>query len=178
MASVLIVDDEPAICESVAYALGREGFEARVAATLAAAEQVWRDVDLIVLDLMLPDGSGVDFLKNVRQQSNVAVILLTSRDEEIDRVLGLELGADDYVGKPFSPRELVARIRAVLRRTASGDATASGPSAESTGRMSWDRRPTRPTESMIRVERFRGSNVSGCPKGADPGATGPGSAIS
>ena len=114
---VLIVDDEPAIRESVAYALKRDGFDTLTAPDLLTAHQKWNQSDAIILDLMLPDGSGIDFLKTVRAQSDVAIVVLTSRDEETERIVGLELGADDYVVKPFSPRELVARVRAVLRRT-------------------------------------------------------------
>lgn len=116
-AMILVVDDEPAIRESLVYALKRDGFSAEEAASLkearAAAE---RGATLIILDLMLPDGNGLDFLKELRGTGGVPVIVLTSRDDETDRVVGLELGADDYVTKPFSPREVVARVRAVLRR--------------------------------------------------------------
>ena len=119
MSVVLIVDDEPAIRESLAFALKRDGFAVLEAATLKAARAL-RDtqVDLILLDLVLPDGNGLDFLRALRAQSDLPVIVLTSRDEETDRVLGLEIGADDYVLKPFSPREVAARARAVLRRSA------------------------------------------------------------
>ncbi|HUJ27862.1 MAG TPA: response regulator transcription factor [Myxococcales bacterium] len=117
MSVVLIVDDEPAIRESLAFALKRDGFEVREASTLKAARSL-ADVDLILLDLVLPDGNGLDFLRGLRAQSDLPVIVLTSRDEETDRVLGLEIGADDYVLKPFSPREVAARVRAVLRRSA------------------------------------------------------------
>ena len=113
-ARVLIVDDEPAIRESLAFALKRDGFEVEEAASLKEARA--READLIVLDLVLPDGNGLDFLRALRAQSDVPVIVLTSRDEETDRVVGLEMGADDYVLKPFSPREVAARVRAVLRR--------------------------------------------------------------
>ncbi len=116
MARILIVDDEPAIRESVAYALERDGFETVEAATLGEAHNAWNGADLIVLDLMLPDGNGIDFLKWIREKSKIAVVVLTSRDEETDRVVGLEIGADDYVVKPFSPRELVARVRALHPR--------------------------------------------------------------
>ena len=117
-ALVLIVDDEPAIRESLAFALKRDGFEVREAATLKAARAQQAEVDLILLDLVLPDGNGLDFLRALRSQTDLPVIVLTSRDEETDRVLGLEMGADDYVLKPFSPREVAARVRAVLRRAA------------------------------------------------------------
>jgi DNA-binding response OmpR family regulator len=115
MAKVLVVDDEAGIRESLCYALERDGFET-VAVDRLASIQDLAGTDLLVLDLMLPDGSGLEFLRQLRATSQLPVIVLTSRAEEIDRVVGLELGADDYVVKPFSPRELVARVRAVLRR--------------------------------------------------------------
>jgi DNA-binding response OmpR family regulator len=113
---VLVVDDEPAIRESLAFALRRDGFAIAEAGTLREAERGSAEADLLILDLVLPDGSGLDFLRTLRARSDVPVIVLTSRDEETDRVVGLEMGADDYVLKPFSPREVVARVRAVLRR--------------------------------------------------------------
>jgi DNA-binding response OmpR family regulator len=116
---VLLVDDEPAIRESLAFALRRDGFAIDEAATLREAEARSAGADLLILDLVLPDGSGIDFLRKLRAGSDVPVIVLTSRDEETDRVVGLEMGADDYVLKPFSPREVVARVRAVLRRVRS-----------------------------------------------------------
>lgn len=121
---VLIVEDEPAIAESVAYALARDGFETEIASGVEGAEE-WladpRPFDLIVLDLMLPDGSGFELLGRLRHRGDLLpVIVLSSRDDEADRVSALETGADDYVTKPFSPREVVARVRAVLRRARSG----------------------------------------------------------
>ena len=118
MQTVLLVDDEPAITESLAYALVRGGFESQAARTLAEATAALaeREFALIVLDLMLPDGNGLDWLRSVRKQSSVPVIILSSHDDSVDHIVGLEVGADDYVNKPFSPREMVARIRAVLRR--------------------------------------------------------------
>lgn len=117
-ATVLVVEDEPAIAESVAYALGREGFEVRIALDLGSAWQQRKNVNLIVLDLMLPDGSGFDLMERLRAEPACpAVIVLSSRDAEADRVRALEWAADDYVTKPFSPREVVARVRAVLRRS-------------------------------------------------------------
>jgi two-component system catabolic regulation response regulator CreB len=117
MPRILVVEDEPAIAESIAYSLRRDGFTVSVAGTLAAAERELKQVDLIILDLMLPDGSGFDLIGQVRRsKSATAVIVLSSRDGEADRVAALETGADDYVTKPFSPREIVARVRAVLRR--------------------------------------------------------------
>jgi two-component system catabolic regulation response regulator CreB len=116
---ILVVEDEPAIAESVAYALRRDGFAAEIAASIASAEALAPEADLIVLDLMLPDGSGFDLIGKLRRESNpLPIIVLSSRDGEADRVAALETGADDYVVKPFSPREVVARVRAVLRRTA------------------------------------------------------------
>ncbi|HEY4882466.1 MAG TPA: response regulator transcription factor [Myxococcales bacterium] len=116
MAAILLVDDEPAIRESLAFALRRDGFEVEEASTLREARSLAEAADLVILDLVLPDGSGLPFLRSLRERSDVPVIVLTSRDEETDRVVGLELGADDYVLKPFSPREVAARVRAVLRR--------------------------------------------------------------
>jgi two-component system catabolic regulation response regulator CreB len=117
MTSVLIVDDEPAIRESLAFALKRDGFVIAEAASLREAQKRIEGADLVVLDLVLPDGNGLEFLRSLRAKSDVPVIVLTSRDEETDRVVGLEMGADDYVLKPFSPREVIARVRAVLRRS-------------------------------------------------------------
>lgn len=116
MTKVLVVDDEAGIRESICYALERDGFEAVPVDGLGAAQAAIAGAELVVLDLMLPDGNGLEFLRQLRTSSQLPVIVLTSRAEEIDRVVGLELGADDYVVKPFSPRELVARVRAVLRR--------------------------------------------------------------
>jgi len=118
MPAILLVDDEPAIRESLAFALRRDGFEVSEAGSLREARPLAADADLVILDLVLPDGNGLDFLRSLRAHSDVPVIVLTSRDEETYRVVGLELGADDYVLKPFSPREVSARVRAVLRRAA------------------------------------------------------------
>lgn len=117
-ARILVVEDEEAIAEPLAEHLEREGFAAEVVGTLAQASEAYRreQPDLILLDVMLPDGDGRDLAREIRKESDVPVIMLTARGEELDRVVGLELGADDYVVKPFSARELVARIRAVMRR--------------------------------------------------------------
>ncbi|HEY3595387.1 MAG TPA: response regulator transcription factor [Polyangiaceae bacterium] len=126
MPRVLVVEDEPAIAESIAYAMRRDGFGVVLASTLAEAERELEGSDLVVLDLMLPDGSGFDLLALARQRSpSVAVIILSSRDDVADRIAALETGADDYVTKPFSPREIVARVRAVLRRAQPRDSGAS-----------------------------------------------------
>jgi len=125
MPRILVVEDEPAIAESISYGLRRDGYAVAIAPTLAEAERELEGVDLVVLDLMLPDGSGFDLLGKVRQKdTGIAVIVLSSRDAEADRVAALEIGADDYVTKPFSPREIVARVRAVLRRAQPRDGAA------------------------------------------------------
>ncbi len=117
---ILVVDDEPMVREVVVAYLVREGYSVAEAATgKAALEQIAdHEPDLVILDVMLPEVDGLSVLTEVRRQGDTPVILLTARTEEPDRVQGLELGADDYVIKPFSPRELVARVRSVLRRSA------------------------------------------------------------
>lgn len=115
---ILVVEDEPAIAESVAYALRRDGFEAVTAGDSEAAGRAVDGAQLILLDLMLPDGSGFDLIHRWRHAGiETPIIVLSSRDDESDRIAALESGADDYVTKPFSPREVVARVRAVLRRS-------------------------------------------------------------
>ncbi|MCU0265366.1 MAG: response regulator transcription factor [Actinomycetia bacterium] len=118
MTRVLVVEDEESFSEALSYLLRREGFEVVVAADgRTALEEFDRSgADLVLLDLMLPEVSGTEVCRALRQRSTVPVIMLTAKDSEIDKVVGLELGADDYVTKPFSSRELIARIRAVLRR--------------------------------------------------------------
>ncbi len=126
--TILLVEDERSIREPLAEALRSEGFETSVAGTAAEALELARHApDLILLDVMLPDGSGFDVCRELRASSRVPIIMLTARGEEADRVVGLELGADDYVVKPFSAREVVARIRAVLRRTAAPETGGDGP---------------------------------------------------
>ena len=124
---ILIVEDEPAIAEAVEYALKAEGFEVEaVEDGNDALEQArTRPYDLLVLDLMLPGLSGIEVCRRLREESPVLILVLTAKDGEVDRVLGLEVGADDYVAKPFSMPELVARVRALLRRRKldSGDST-------------------------------------------------------
>jgi DNA-binding response OmpR family regulator len=125
MARILVVDDEPRIREVVSAYLARDGHEVSVAADGDGALELARLElpDLVVLDVMLPGRSGFDVLRALRSEGiSVPVILLTARDDVVDRVAGLEIGADDYVTKPFEPRELVARVGAVLRRTARSDA--------------------------------------------------------
>jgi DNA-binding response OmpR family regulator len=129
---LLIVDDDHELCSMLAEYLGPEGFLTEaVGSGPAALERLGREaVDLVVLDVMLPELSGFEVLRRIRALNRVPVIMLTARGEEVDRVVGLEMGADDYLAKPFSPRELVARIRAVLRRM-------SGEGHPSNGAMQW-----------------------------------------
>ena len=126
--TILLVEDELSITEPLAAALERDGFDTRVAGTVEEAlEQARRsEPDLVLLDVMLPDGSGFDVCRELRRNSKVPIIMLTARGEEADRVIGLELGADDYVVKPFSAREVAARIRAVLRRAESKPSSDAG----------------------------------------------------
>lgn len=121
MTKILAVEDEASFSEALSYLLGREGFEVIVADSGTAAIELFerQGADLILLDLMLPGLSGTEVCRQIRAKSNVPIIMLTAKDSEIDKVVGLELGADDYVTKPYSSRELVARIRAVLRRNGS-----------------------------------------------------------
>ena len=121
MTRILVVEDEDSFSDALSYLLGREGFEVGVADTgPKAIEEFDRNgADLVLLDLMLPGLSGTEVCRQLRQRSSVPIIMLTAKDSEVDKVVGLELGADDYVTKPYSSRELVARIRAVLRRNGS-----------------------------------------------------------
>ena len=121
MTRILVVEDEDSFSDALSYLLGREGFEVGVADTgPKAIEEFDRNgADLVLLDLMLPGLSGTEVCRQLRQRSNIPIIMLTAKDSEVDKVVGLELGADDYVTKPYSSRELVARIRAVLRRNGS-----------------------------------------------------------
>ncbi len=132
MTRILVVEDEESFSEALGYLLGREGFDVTLADTGTKAIEEFDRVgaDLVLLDLMLPGLSGTEVCKQLRQRSTVPIIMLTAKDAEIDKVVGLELGADDYVTKPYSSRELVARIRAVLRRN--GDL---GEDAASTGTL-------------------------------------------
>jgi two-component system, OmpR family, response regulator RegX3 len=127
--TILMVEDETSITEPLAEALDRERFDTRVAGTVAdAIEQAAEEMpDLVLLDVMLPDGSGYDVARTLRESSKVPIIMLTARGEETDRIVGLELGADDYIVKPFSAREVAARIRAVLRRAGDGAQPSAAP---------------------------------------------------
>jgi two-component system catabolic regulation response regulator CreB len=129
---ILIVEDEAGIADTLQYALATDGFEPLWCATAQAAleRSAERRPALVILDVGLPDLNGFELFKRLRAASDVPVVFLTSRSDEIDRVVGLELGADDYVSKPFSPRELVARVRTVLRRSARAAAPLAAPLAE------------------------------------------------
>lgn len=118
MTRILLVEDEESISDPLAYLLGKEGYDVTVAADglHALAEFDTHGTDLVLLDLMLPGASGTEVCRQLRSKSKVPIIMLTAKDSEIDKVVGLELGADDYVTKPYSSRELLARIRAVMRR--------------------------------------------------------------
>ena len=118
---LLVVDDDPEIRKLLARYVESQGFRVRLASSCRELREqlATHHIDLIVLDVMLPDGSGLDLCRDLRaQRSNVPIILLTALKEDVDRIIGLEIGADDYLGKPFNPRELIARVRAVLRRRA------------------------------------------------------------
>ena len=135
MATLLIVEDERSIAEGLAITLEAEGFKVAWVSDGREAVSVWERVqpDLVVLDLMLPGMSGTDICRALRARSDVPIIMLTARDAEVDRVVGLELGADDYVTKPFSTRELVARIKSVLRRAPLTPLSAASTPAEAAG---------------------------------------------
>ena len=141
MSRILMVEDEESLSDPLAYLLGREGFEVTVVADgLEAVAQFDRTgADLVLLDLMLPGQSGTEVCKQIRQRSTVPIIMLTAKDAEIDKVVGLELGADDYVTKPYSSRELVARIRAVLRRRTEPEELATAAVSAGPVRMDVDR---------------------------------------
>ncbi|MGZ5240577.1 MAG: two-component system response regulator CreB [Caldimonas sp.] len=145
---VLIVEDEPGIVDTLQYALRTEGFEPAWCATgeEALARIAGEPPALVILDVGLPDASGFEVFKRIRALSEVPVVFLSARSDEIDRVVGLELGADDYVAKPFSPRELVARVRGVLRRTArAAPAVPAAPAAA----------PATPAAAPISVDEGR-----------------------
>ena len=141
MTRLLVVEDEESIVDALSYMLRKEGFEVAVVnAGPAALDEMDRTgADLVLLDLMLPGLPGTEVCRQLRQRSNVPVIMLTAKDSEVDKVVGLELGADDYVTKPFSSRELVARIRAVLRRRGEPEELLSATMEAGPVRMDVDR---------------------------------------
>lgn len=132
---ILLLEDEQAIADTLIYALQSEGFEVRHVRLASEALQAFEagPPDLAVLDVGVPDGSGFDVCRAMRRSSELPIVFLSARHEEIDRVLGLELGADDYVVKPFSPREVVARVRAILRRSAATGAPPAPAAPERPG---------------------------------------------
>ncbi|HEY5149725.1 MAG TPA: response regulator transcription factor [Mycobacterium sp.] len=140
MTNVLIVEDEESLADPLAFLLRKEGFEATVVGDgpSALAEFDRAGADIVLLDLMLPGMTGTDVCKQLRARSSVPVIMVTARDSEIDKVVGLELGADDYVTKPYSARELIARIRAVLRRGSETDDAAIGDAILEAGPVRMD----------------------------------------
>ena len=135
--SILVVDDDPHILEVISFALQKAGFDHNTARDgKQALEKFQTSVpDLIVLDISLPEMDGLDVCRQIRKTSNVPILFLSSRDEEIDRIIGLEIGGDDYVSKPFSPRELIARVKVILKRTAPLE-VAEEPDALSVGQVS------------------------------------------
>jgi DNA-binding response OmpR family regulator len=118
--TVLVVEDEASIASFVSLYLKNAGYDVKTAATgsEALSQAAAGDVNLIILDLMLPDIDGIDVCRRIRQRSEVPILMLTARDEDVDKIIGLEVGADDYLTKPFNPRELVARVKSILRRAA------------------------------------------------------------
>ena len=148
MTRVLVVDDEPALVDALGYALQSEGFDVETAGDGEAALKVLGDeaVELVVLDIMLPRLSGIEVCRRMCEASDVPIILLSARDAEVDRVLGLESGADDYVTKPFSMAELLSRVRAVLRRREL-DLRATGSAVMRIGRLEID-----PVRHTVKVE--------------------------
>jgi two-component system response regulator RegX3 len=145
---ILVVDDEPALLDAVGYALRSEGFDVATADDGEEALSALSDngVELVVLDIMLPRLSGIEVCRRMREASDVPIILLSARDGEVDRVLGLESGADDYVTKPFSMAELLSRVRAVLRRR-DLDLRATGSAVMKIGRLEID-----PVRHTVKVE--------------------------
>ncbi|MDO5645287.1 MAG: response regulator transcription factor [Dermabacter sp.] len=156
MARILIVEDEESFSDALSYSLRKEGFEVAVAATGTAGLAIFtaHGADLVLLDLMLPGLSGTEVCREIRKTSSVPVIMLTAKDDEFDKVLGLELGADDYVTKPYSSRELLARIKAALRRAdlAGAQGEGQGEAVLSAGGIEMD--------VERHVVRVRGTEVS------------------
>ena len=152
---ILIVDDEPSIQELIRFNLEQAGFETAIAADGFAALEMYESYkpDLIVLDLMLPGKDGYDVCKEIRRNSNVPIIMLTAKDTELERVLGLELGADDYMTKPFSPLELVARIKAVLRRASGQESQDENEYKVGNIHLQVDTREVRVNDQLVELTR-------------------------
>ena len=156
MTKILIVEDETSFSEAISFLLGKEGFESEIAENGRVALELFKKnhYDLILLDLMIPEVSGIDVCRAIRTTSPVPIIMLTAKDSEVDKVVGLELGADDYVTKPYSSRELVARIKAVMRRgipDESGSAASSSIQAAGRIRMDIDRHQVTVNEILINL---------------------------
>ena len=156
MTKILIVEDETSFSEAISFLLGKEGFESEIAENGRVALELFKKIhyDLILLDLMIPEVSGIDVCRAIRTTSPVPIIMLTAKDSEVDKVVGLELGADDYVTKPYSSRELVARIKAVMRRGVpdeSGSAASSSIQAAGRIRMDIDRHQVTVNEILINL---------------------------
>ncbi len=153
---ILIVEDEPGIADTLQYALRTEGFEPAWCATgeAALASLAQAVPALVILDVGLPDLNGFELFKRLRERADVPVVFLTARGDEIDRVVGLELGADDYVAKPFSPRELVARVRSVLRRSARPAPSATAPAPARVFEVDDDRRTIRFYGHVLELSRY------------------------
>ena len=176
MTRVLVVEDEESFSDALSYMLRKEGFEVAVCPTGPDALETFdRDgADLVLLDLMLPGLPGSEVCRTLRERSTVPVIMLTAKDSEIDKVVGLELGADDYVTKPFSSRELVARMRAVLRRR--GEPEDAAIRRWSPARCGWTWTGTwSPCAAVRSSSRSRSSSCSRCccatPGGCSPGCS-------
>ena len=176
MTRILVVEDEESFSDALSFLLRREGFEVSVAGTGpdALVEFDRSGADLVLLDLMLPGLSGTEVCRSIRTKSQVPVIMLTAKDGEVDKVVGLEIGADDYVTKPFSSRELVARIRAVLRRR--GETEPAAPPPSRPGRSAWTSSATSsPSTATGSPCRSRSSSCwSSCcatPAGCSPAAS-------
>lgn len=160
---ILLLEDEQAIADTLLYALQSEGFEVRHVGLAREALSAFEEAppDLAILDVGVPDGNGFDVCRAIRKTSELPIVFLTARHEEIDRVLGLELGADDYVVKPFSPREVCARVRAILRRSAAGGARPPCPRPPRWPRACsrWTRRRS---ASPARANCWRSRATSSC----------------
>lgn len=158
MPRILIVDDEPSVSELIAYNLRKSLYDVKTAADGREALRLAREYspDLILLDLMIPEVDGLDVCREIRKSSDVPVIMITARGEEVDRVLGLEIGADDYVTKPFSMRELMARIKAVLRRAQKDADTESSTLLRGPGSLLMDveRRVVTVSDAPIELTRL------------------------
>jgi two-component system catabolic regulation response regulator CreB len=156
MRNILLVEDEPSIADNIVYALKTEGFVPTWCQTGRDALQrlAIESFALVILDVGLPDMSGFEVCRQIRTTSNVPVVFVTARKDEIDRVVGLEIGADDYVVKPFTPRELTARIRAILRRTGSGTSAEAPPVAAPTFAIDDERCQIRYHGTPLELSRY------------------------